>query len=69
MNNTGVTSCGVLLAVLQQGHLVFDLVELSGHPAVLLVHLDTLSPRPTGGNWLREVKHVELVQIHFKLLR
>lgn len=33
---------------------MFDLVELSRHPAVFLVHLDALSQRHTGGHWLQE---------------
>lgn len=44
------------LAVLKHGDLMFDLVELSRHPAVLLVHLNTFSQRHTGGHWLQEVR-------------
>ena len=41
--------------LLEHGDVMFDLVELSRHPAVLLVHMDALSQRHTGGHWLQDV--------------
>lgn len=42
------------LAILERADLMLDLVELPRHPAVLLVHLNTLFQRHAGGHWLQQ---------------